>query len=61
MDTHLKEITKEGMELLINNKIITQTQRGFVNNKGSLISYTRTKHKRYTMDSYANLASKLAK
>lgn len=57
----MKEITKEGMELLIENNIIIPTQRGFTDKKGFLVSYTKTKHKRYMMDSYANLARRLSK
>lgn len=58
---HLKEITKEEIEFLFREKILESTERGVVDKNGSLVSYTKTKHKRFIMDEYADMARNLVR
>ena len=57
----MKEITREEMNLLFEEGILAATERGIVDNRGSLVSYTKTKHKRYIMDDYADIAHNLVR
>ena len=57
----MKEITREEMDLLLKEKILTSTERGVIDKNGSLVSYTKTKHKRYIMDEYADIAHNLVR
>lgn len=49
------------MDLLLKEKILTSTERGVIDKNGSLVSYTKTKHKRYIMDEYADIAYNLVR
>ena len=55
----LKEITKEEVDLLIKKNILIMSGGGLVNKDGFPVSYTTTKHKRFIMDSYADMAKTL--
>ena len=57
----MKEITREEMDLLLKEKILTSTERGVIDKNGSLVSYTKTKHKRCIMDEYADIAHNLVR
>lgn len=56
----MKEITKSEMDLLIQKGILISTGRGMMDKRGSLVSYSRTRHKRYIMDKYADIAHNLS-
>lgn len=55
----MKEIKREEVELLINEKIIKNTTKGFVDRHGNLIGFYRTRNKRYIEDKYSDIAKKL--
>lgn len=55
----MKEIKKEEMELLVNNKIIRNSGKGYVDNNGNTVGFYRTKNKKYIEDKYVNVAKKL--
>ena len=55
----MKEITKEEFDLLIANKVLTMSGKGLVGKDGFPVSYNTTKHKRYIMDGYADMAKTL--
>lgn len=55
----MKEIKKEEIELLQNNKIIFNSNKGFLNQAGNVIGFYKTRNKRYIEDKYANIAEKL--
>lgn len=55
---NIKEITKQEIDLLINKGIISNTNRGYVDNKGNDIGFYRTRgvaKKRYVKDKYVDL------
>ena len=55
----MKEVTKKEMEVLIVNKVVSNTIRGFVDSKGNVVGFYRTRHKRYLEDKYVDIAKKL--
>lgn len=57
----MKEITKEDMALLFKEKVLIATDKGVVNQKGFPVSYTTSKHKRFIMDEYVDIAHNLAR
>ena len=56
----MREITKEQMELLVENNIIKNSTNGFVDNRHNKIGFYRTRNKRYIEDKYVDIASKLS-
>ena len=57
----IKDISKEGINYLLENGIIKNSHRGYINAKGEEIGYYRTKgvaKKRKIMDYYADIARK---
>ena len=59
---NIKEISKQDIIKLLELGIIKNTNRGYVNAKGSGIGYYRTKgsgHKRYIQDKYIDIANRL--
>lgn len=55
----MKEVTKKEMEALIDNKVVRNTIKGFVDAKGTEVGFYRTRHKRYLEDRYVDIAKKL--
>lgn len=55
----LKQITKEDMQKLIKNNYITNSRKGFVDKRGFVIGFSRTRNKYYIEDKYADIAKKL--
>lgn len=56
----MKEITKEELVILETNHILRNTKKGYLNRNGNVVSYYRTRHKRYIEDTYADIAHKLS-
>ena len=55
----IKQISKQGIEKLLKDGIIRHTHRGYVNPKnGEHIGTSKTVHKIYIEDYYANLVMK---
>lgn len=58
----IKQISKQGMNLLIKRGIIRNTNHGYVYQNGNDIGYYRTKgvaRKRYVKDKFVNMLSRL--
>lgn len=55
----MKEVTKKEMDALIENKMVRNTIKGFVDQKGMVVGFYRTRHKRYIEDKYVDIAKKL--
>ena len=60
MDNELKEVTKEQMELLIKNKVVQNSSKGFVDKNKNQIGFYRTRNKRYIEDKYVDIAKKIS-
>ncbi len=56
---HMKEITKQEIDLLAKNGFLTVTGQGVKDKQGNSVSYTRTKHRHYIMDEYVDIAQNL--
>lgn len=56
----MKEVTKEQMELLIKNKVVRNSVKGFVDNRNNEIGFYRTRNKRYIEDKYVDIAKTLS-
>lgn len=59
---NIKQISKQGMDLLIKHGIIRNTNHGYVDQNGNDIGFYRTKgvaKKRYVKDKFINMLSKL--
>lgn len=48
------------MELLVNRKFIFNTTKGFVDKRGNIIGFYRTRNKRYIEDKYVDIARKIS-
>lgn len=55
----LKQISKEEMKKLIDNKYIYNTSRGFVDKNENIICFYRTRNKRYIEDKYVDIVRRL--
>lgn len=55
----MKQISKEEMKKLIDNKCIYNSAKGYVDKKGYTVGFYRTRNKRYIEDSYVDIARKL--
>ena len=55
----LKVITKEEINALIKNHILMVAGNGLVDKNGYSVCYTSTRHKKFIMDSYADLAQQI--
>lgn len=60
MDNKLKEVTKKQMELLIKNKVVQNSSKGFVDKNKNQIGFYRTRNKRYIEDKYVDIAKKIS-
>lgn len=58
--TNLKEVTNEQMKLLIKNRIVFNSEKGFVDKNKRQIGFYRTRNKRYIEDKYVDIAKKLS-
>lgn len=47
------------MKKLIDNKIIFNGAKGFVDKYGNIVGFSLTRHKRYIEDKYADIAMKI--
>jgi len=56
---NIKVITQYEIKKLVDKGFLTQDHRGFVNKKGSPVGFTKTVHKRYIEDFYADKAKTL--
>lgn len=56
----MKEVTKKEMELLVEKKIIRNSDEGFKDKNGYEVGFYRTRHKRYLEDKYVDIARKLS-
>lgn len=56
----MKEIGKKEMIMLEREKVIFNSDRGYVDKFGNVIGFYRTKNKRYVEDKYANIAKRLS-
>lgn len=59
---HLKQITKQEIQKLLDAGIIRNSNKGYINRKGNEVGYYRTTgcgHKRYIQDWYADKAQSL--
>lgn len=57
----MKEIKLEELKALLQNKVIKNTNKGFVNQEGLPVGFYKTCHdKRYLEDKYADIAKSLA-
>ena len=59
---HLKQITKQEIQKLLDAGIIRKSNKGYINCKGNEVGYYRTTgsgHKRYIQDWYADKAKSL--
>lgn len=56
----MKLITKEEMELLIKNGVLSNSRNGMIDRRGNTVGFYRTRNKRYIEDKYANIAAKLS-
>lgn len=56
----MKQITKEEMELLLNNGIVRNSNNGIVDKNGFTVGFYRTRNKRYIEDKYVGIARKLS-
>lgn len=55
----MKEVKIEEIKVLLKNRIIKNSSKGFINNKGTQIGFYRTRNKRYMEDSYVDIAREL--
>jgi hypothetical protein len=55
----IKQISGEQVNKLVKKGIIKNTHNGYVNQKGMVVGFKLTRHKKYIEDKYANLARKL--
>lgn len=55
----MKEVTKKEMDALVENKVVRNTIKGYVDGKGMVVGFYRTRHKRYIEDKYVDIAKKL--
>lgn len=58
----IKEISKQGIDLLIKRGIIRNTNHGYADKNGNSIGFYRTKGcagKRYVKDKFVNMLSRL--
>lgn len=56
----MKEIKKEAVELLEKNKIIYNSDKGYVDKFGNVIGFYRTRNKRYIEDKYVDISNRLS-
>lgn len=58
----MKKITKEEIDLLLENNVIKNTTRGFVGQETNYtIGFYRTRHNRYMEDKYVDIARNLCR
>lgn len=48
------------MELLIKNKVVQNSSKGFVDKNKNQIGFYRTRNKRYIEDKYVDIAKKIS-
>ena len=56
----IKEVNAKEMELVVKNKVVYNSKKGFVDKKGYPVGFYRTKNKRYIEDKYVDIAKKLS-
>lgn len=56
----MKEITKEELNILIENNVVKNSNRGFLGQNNYKIGFYRTRHKRYMEDRYVDRAKRLS-
>ena len=54
----MREIKKEELELLESRRIISNSDKGFVDRSGNVIGFYRTRNKRYIEDKYVDIVKK---
>lgn len=54
----MKEITKEGMDLLIKKGLIINSKKGFTDKEYNPVGFYRTKNKRYIENKFADFAKR---
>ena len=54
----IKAVTQSEMNYLVKNNILRNTKRGYVNDKGFIVGFYRTRTKRYLEDRYVDRARK---
>ncbi len=57
----MKEITKKGIETLIDNNLLHNSPKGYVDINNCVVGFYRTKHKRYIEDKYVNVIQSIDK
>ena len=57
----MKQIRSEEMKKLIDKNYIHNSRRGFVDKRGNVVGFYRTKNKLYIEDKYVDIANKLSK
>lgn len=55
----MKLISKEEVEKLIEKNYLRNTPRGYVDRKGYVVGFYRTRHKRHIEDWYADTAKRI--
>lgn len=55
----MKQISKEEMKKLIDNKYVCNSTKGYVDKRGYTVGFYRTRNKRYIEDKYVDIARKL--
>ena len=55
----MKQITKEEMKKLVDNKIVANGKYGYIGTDGYPIGFYRTRNRRYVEDRYADIAKTL--
>lgn len=52
----MKQISKKEMELLLENNILHNSNRGMINKHGQKVAFNKSRNKRFIEDRYANIA-----
>lgn len=55
----MKEIKKNELETLVNNRVVRNSKFGYVNRYGDTVGFYKTRNKMYIEDKYVDMARKL--